>query len=86
MNDGWRWVYEGDDPSAELLREALCTLGNGRFATRGAAEWASDDGTHYPGTYLAGGYNRLETEVAGRGIVNEDLVNFPNWLPLTFRI
>jgi alpha,alpha-trehalase len=29
---------------------------------------AGDDGVHYPGTYLAGGYNRLTSEVAGRTI------------------
>ncbi|UCG07818.1 MAG: glycoside hydrolase family 65 protein, partial [Desulfobacterales bacterium] len=39
----------------------------------------------YPGTYIAGGYNRLQTEVAGRVIENEDLVNMPNWLSLSFR-
>lgn len=33
----WTWVYEGYDPESERLREALCTLGNGYFATRGAA-------------------------------------------------
>lgn len=69
----------------EGLREALCTLGNGYFATRGAAEEAQADEVHYPGTYLAGGYNRLTTEIAGRAVENEDLVNFPNWLYLTFR-
>src|SRR5690606_1275774 len=53
---------------------------------RGAAAWASADGVHYPGTYIAGGYNRLRTDVAGRTVENEDLVNFTNWLPLTFRI
>ena len=84
MTDPWRLVYEGYDPHQEPLREALCTLGNGRFATRGAAEWAADDGIHYPGTYIAGGYSRLTTDVADRGIVNEDLVNFPNWLTLGF--
>ena len=26
------------------------------------------------------------TEVAGREVENEDLVNVPNWLPLRFRI
>ena len=60
-------------------------LGNGVFVTRGAAEESQADGVHYPGTYVAGGYNRLVTEIGGRPIVNEDLVNFPNWLPLTFR-
>jgi trehalose/maltose hydrolase-like predicted phosphorylase len=44
------------------------------------------DGVHYPGTYLAGGYNRLVTRIADRDVANEDLVNLPNWLPLTFRI
>jgi len=82
----WQLVYEGFEPASEALREALCTLGNGYFASRGAACELSASEIHYPGTYLAGGYNRLDTEVAGRIITNEDLVNFPNWLLLTFRI
>lgn len=82
----WSLVYDGYSPEQEGLREALCTLGNGYFATRGAAPDSSADGTHYPGTYLAGGYNRLVSQVAGREVENEDLVNMPNWLPLTFRI
>src|SRR5690606_40126362 len=56
------------------------------FTTRAAVPWASADGVHYPGTYIAGGYNRLRTDIAGRTVENEDLVNFPNWLPLTFKI
>ena len=83
--DPWVLSYEGFDTEQTGLREALCALGNGRFVTRGAVEEASADGVHYPGTYLAGGYNRLTSEIAGRAIVNEDLVNMPNWLPLTFR-
>ena len=85
MTHPWTLVYEGFEPAQEGLREALCTLGNGYFATRGAAPQSHADGTHYPGTYLAGGYNRRETEVSGRTIENEDLVNLPNWLCLTFR-
>ncbi len=85
MND-WQLVYDGFDPPREGLREALCTLGNGYFATRGAAPESGADDVHYPGTYLAGGYNRLATEVEGRTVENEDLVNLPNWLPLNFRI
>ena len=84
-DSGWVLVYEGFDPKRQALREALCALGNGVFVTRGAAEESRADGVHYPGTYLAAGYNRLATEVAGKTLVNEDLVNFPNWLPLTFR-
>lgn len=83
---GWLLAYDGFDPAREGLREALCTLGNGYVATRGAAPEARADGVHYPGTYLAGGYNRLETEVAGHVVENEDLVNFPNWLVLDFRV
>jgi len=82
---GWQLTYEGFDPTQEGLREALCTLGNGYFATRGAAEQSKADGVHYPGTYLAGGYNRLDTEISGRVVENEDLVNVPNWLPVMVR-
>src|SRR5690606_26690317 len=81
----WSLVYETFDPAQERTREALCALGNGYFETRGAAPWATADGVHYPGTYIAGGYNRLRTDIAGRTVENEDLVNFPNWLSLSFR-
>ncbi|MFD2999253.1 glycoside hydrolase family 65 protein [Pontibacter toksunensis] len=82
----WKHVYDSWVPEEQPLREALCTLGNGYFATRGAFEEVNaDEKYHYPGTYLAGGYNRLVSEVAGRKVENEDLVNWPNWLPLTFR-
>jgi alpha,alpha-trehalase len=83
--DPWVLSYEGVDPAGEGLREALCTLGNGYLATRGAAPESSADGVHYPGTYLAGCYNRLRDSVAGQVIENESLVNLPNWLPLTFQ-
>jgi len=82
----WSLVFEGFDPAKEGVREALCTLGNGYFATRGAAAGAQADDVHYPGTYLAGGYNRLRTDIAGRVVENEDLVNLPNWLALGLRI
>lgn len=85
MSD-WLLIYEGFDPDRERLREALCTLGNGYFATRGAAHESEADPIHYPGTYLAGGYNRLKTDIAGRTVENEDLVNLPNWLLLSFRL
>jgi trehalose/maltose hydrolase-like predicted phosphorylase/beta-phosphoglucomutase-like phosphatase (HAD superfamily) len=82
----WSLVFDDFDAAQEGIREALCTLGNGYFATRGAAAGMVADGVHYPGTYLAGGYNRLCTDIAGRVIENEDLVNFPNWLALGLRI
>ncbi|MBK3624385.1 glycoside hydrolase family 65 protein [Streptomyces sp. MBT49] len=83
---GWTWEYDGYDPAQERLRESLCTLGNGCFATRGALPECTADDVHYPGTYVAGCYDRLTTEVAGRRVENEDMVNVPNWLPLRFRL
>jgi len=80
----WTLRYEGYVPREEGLREALCTTGNGYFATRGAAPESAADGTHYPGTYIAGCYNQLRTEITGRTVENESLVNAPNWLRLTF--
>jgi trehalose/maltose hydrolase-like predicted phosphorylase len=82
----WSLRYDGFDPGDEGLRESLCTLGNGYVATRGAAPESSADDVHYPGTYVAGCYNRLTSVVAGRTVQNEDLVNVPNWLPVRFRV
>ncbi|MFI5972041.1 glycoside hydrolase family 65 protein [Streptomyces sp. NPDC051452] len=82
---GPTWEYDGYRPDEERLRESLCTLGNGYFATRGALPECRADHVHYPGTYAAGCYNRLTSEVAGRWVENEDLVNLPDWLPLRFR-
>lgn len=45
----WSLVYEDFDVAKEGVREALCTLGNGYFATRGSAAGAVADGVHYPG-------------------------------------
>ncbi|MFD3482995.1 glycoside hydrolase family 65 protein [Streptomyces sp. NPDC058665] len=80
------WTYEGFDPEQERLREALCTLGNGYFATRGSASEISAPPWHSPGTYAAGCYNRLTSTVEGRQVENEDMVNLPNWLPLRYRV
>ena len=41
---------------------------------------------HYPGTYAHGVYNRETTVLGGRPVLNEDLVNLPNWLVLKLRI
>ncbi|MGW1952920.1 glycoside hydrolase family 65 protein [Streptomyces sp. NPDC001920] len=82
----WTWEYEGYDPAGERLRESLCTLGNGYFATRGAVPESRAGLVHCPATYAAGVYNRLESGVAGRRVVNEDLVNLPNWLLLRVRL
>ncbi len=82
--NGWSLRYTGTDPADEGRREALCTLGNGVFATRGSAPEHVADGVHYPGTYAAGVYNRLTDDVDGASVTNESLVNLPGWLPLTW--
>ncbi|MFZ2625693.1 MAG: HAD family hydrolase [Propionibacterium sp.] len=84
--DPWMLIYEGFDPAHEAHREALTTLGNGYLGTRGAAPESGADGVHYPGTYLAGVYNRLTSQVGGRSRQDEHLVNAPNWLVLDLRV
>jgi alpha,alpha-trehalase len=84
--DEWTLNYAGYDPDEEGLREALCTLGNGVLASRGAAPETRADGRHYPGTYRAGLFNRLTDEVDGVEVANESMVNLPNWLVLQFRV
>ena len=79
-------AYDGFDPQDEGLREALTSTGNGYFCTRGAAEWEDADDVHYPGTYGHGLYNRETTIMGGRPVLNEDLVNLPNWLVLKLKI
>ena len=51
----------GFDPVAGGFREVLCALGNGYWGTRGAAPECDSDAAHYPGTDLAGVYNRVST-------------------------
>lgn len=84
--NNWNLTYYDFEPEQEQLREALCTLGNGYFAVRGANEEAKADKFHYPGNYFAGCYNQLQSIIGGKKIYNEDLVNMPNWLPITFKI
>ncbi|SDC01999.1 trehalose 6-phosphate phosphatase [Raineyella antarctica] len=86
MTDPWVVRYEGYDAQDEGRREALCTVGNGYIATRGAAADCAADDTHYPGTYGAGLFNRLEDRIEGRTVENESMVNLPNWLATRFRI
>jgi len=84
--DGWTLTYHDYDPGRERSREALLAVGNGYFGTRGAVETTWANPVNYPGTYVAGVYNRLTSRIGGRDIENEDLVNVPNWLCMRFRI
>ena len=54
-SDHWHLVYEDFDPLLEGTREALCTLGNGYWATRGSV----------PGTTADGVSVRLQHDAAG---------------------
>src|SRR2546429_6394397 len=82
----WTLGYDSFQAEEERLREVLTSTGNGYFCTRGSAEWADVDDVHYPGTYAHGCYNRETTIMGGRPVLNEDLVNLPNWLVLKLRI
>ncbi|CAA9451790.1 MAG: GH65 [uncultured Rubrobacteraceae bacterium] len=82
----WTLVYDSFEPEEERLREALTSTGNGHFCTRGSFSWTEADDVHYPGTYVHGGFNRETTIMAGVPVLNEDLVNLPNWLLLEMRI
>src|SRR5690348_2742123 len=84
--DGFLLAYDGFDPGSEGPREALTSTGNGYLCARGTAEWEEADGVHYPGTYVHGGYNRETTILSGLPVLNEDLVNLPNWLVLQLRV
>ena len=79
-------AYDSFEPDEEGLREAITSTGNGYFCTRGAFEWEDPDDVHYPGTYAHSVWNRETTIMGGRPVLNEDLVNLPNWLGLKLRI
>jgi len=84
--DNFTIGYDEFVPRREALREALTSTGNGYFCTRGTAEWQDSDEVHYAGTYAHGAYNRETSIMGGRPVLNEDLVNLPNWLVLKLRI
>ena len=83
--DPWVLRFDSFDPASEGDREALCTLGNGYWGTRGSAAETSADKVHYPGTYFAGVFNRVTTDFGTHSADDEHLVNAPNWLPLRIK-
>ncbi len=86
IEDGWNLRYATFEQEEEKLRETLTATGNGYLGTRGAYEGSKASQHHYPGTYLAGIFNKVPSEVHGETIYNNDFVNCPNWLPVEFRI
>ena len=84
--DHWKISYHDYAPEKEKTRETLLTVGNGYLGTRGAMEEMQQGKHNYPGTYMAGLYNRLVSKVADKDIENEDFVNAINWLPVNFKV
>lgn len=82
----WILSYKNYNPKEEGQRESLTALGNGYFASRGAQFLSEQEGINYPGTYVAGLYNRAITERKNQKEENEDLVKLPNWLPLSIAL
>jgi beta-phosphoglucomutase family hydrolase len=84
--DGWNLTYNAFDPEDEKLRETLTTVGNGYLGVRGSCEGENASDVCYPGTYIAGMYNKLATMVGGKRVYNNDFVNCPNWTLVEFAI
>jgi trehalose/maltose hydrolase-like predicted phosphorylase len=84
--DTWVVVFDEYVPAQEGQRESLCTLANGYWGTRGAAEESVADDVHYPGTYFAGVYDEVDWVVDGVAMPDEEMVNAPNWLPMLLRL
>lgn len=78
----WTISFDDRDPLPPGVRDSICALGNGYVVTRGTGAERSTGST---GTYLAGGYDRFLVELDGRTTECEELVNWPDWLVLSFR-
>lgn len=87
QDDSWNLTYRKFEPDQEKLRESLTTVGNGYFGTRGCfVSSQADEVLHYPGTYIAGVYNKLTSKVYKKNVVNNDFVNCPNWQLIKIKI
>lgn len=83
----WHLDYYGEySGKRNYGQEAMLTIGNGYFGLRGAYVEANADHDNYPGMYVAGVYNQLTTNINGRDVVNEDLVNLPNSQYISFGV
>ncbi len=82
----WIWSTTNMTKSTKG-RENLCA----RWVTESSAraerrlESRADD-IHYPGNYVAGGYNSLRFDIGEPVLEIEELVNMPNWLYQTLRL
>ena len=77
--NNWQLSYDTVSHGVRAYgEESLLTLGNGYLGWRGAPIMTSYSDDHYPGLYVAGVFNQTSTPVAGRDVINEDMVNLPN--------
>lgn len=83
FDPAWVLRYDSYDPATEGTREALCTLANGYWGTRGSIPGTTANLVNYPGTYVGGLFNRLTSAVEGRDMEVEHMVNLPDWTYLT---
>jgi beta-phosphoglucomutase family hydrolase len=81
----WRLSYNSYEASKEKSRETLLSVGNGFFATRGSMEDSTSGDHTYHASYMTGLYNKRKSKVGDKWIVNEDIVNFIDWIPVTFK-
>jgi alpha,alpha-trehalase len=85
MSGRWTHVFTDDPITGVGRREVLCGLGNGYVGVRGVEPEHDADPVNYPGTYVAGCFNRLQDSIDGGNVELESMVNLPNWLALTLR-
>ncbi|AKP66240.1 glycoside hydrolase family 65 protein [Companilactobacillus ginsenosidimutans] len=84
---GWHLEYYGSySGKRQYGQESMQTIGNGYFGLRGSYVESRANDNYYPGTYVAGVFDQLTTNINNRDIVNEDLVNLPNAQFMTFSI
>lgn len=83
----WKLEYHTYHKDGESVREAICTVGNGYVGSRGCHATERDNNEeHYPGTYLAGIFNKLTSNVHGKNVDNTDIVNIPDWRLIQMKI
>ena len=70
----------------EYAVESLLTTGNGYMGIRGTLPGMQAGNATYPATYLAGCYNRAESDIAGHNVINEDFVNVPDARAINIKI
>lgn len=75
----WVLSYDHFDAASETTRETLSALANGFWGTRGAIPGTLAGDVHYPGTYLAGVFNRVRNHAPGTPPETEHLINAPDW-------